>query len=58
MRNPDFRERIDAIEKFQIMCETETDLAITNLVMVRIEHFFFVLILWLIINLYFEFKDF
>jgi hypothetical protein len=34
MRNTDFRERIDAIEKFQIICETETDLAVSNIVLV------------------------
>ena len=35
LRNPDFRERIEAIEKFQIMCETETDMACHNIVQVR-----------------------
>ena len=39
MRNTDFRERIEAIEKFQIMCETETELAVSNIVLVRIKHF-------------------
>ena len=34
MRNTDFRERIEAIEKFQIMCETETELAVSNMVLV------------------------
>ena len=32
LRNPDFRERIDAIEKFQIICEQEPKLAFINLV--------------------------
>jgi hypothetical protein len=35
LRNPDFRERIDAIEKFQIMCETETEMASLNIVQVN-----------------------
>jgi hypothetical protein len=34
LRNPDFRERMDALEKFQVICETETELAIANLVSV------------------------
>ena len=34
LRNPDFRERIEAIEKFQIMCETETEMASLNIVQV------------------------
>jgi hypothetical protein len=34
MRNTDFRERIEAIEKFQIMCETETEMAVSNIVLV------------------------
>lgn len=32
LRNPDFRERIEAIEKFQVLCETQTDLVIANIV--------------------------
>lgn len=32
MRNSNFKERIDAIEKFQVVCETETQLAVANLV--------------------------
>lgn len=32
MRNADFRDRIEAIEKFQVVCETATQLAIANLV--------------------------
>lgn len=32
LRNSDFRERIEAIEKFQVICETETPLAVANLV--------------------------
>jgi hypothetical protein len=34
LRNPDFRERIEAIEKFQVACETATELVIANLVQV------------------------
>lgn len=37
LRHTDFRERIDAIEKFQVMCETETDIAIHNLVPVSLK---------------------
>jgi hypothetical protein len=36
LRNPDFRERIEAIERFQILCETETDIAVTNIVPVSL----------------------
>jgi hypothetical protein len=36
MRNTDFRERIEAIEKFQIMCETETEMAVSNIVLVSL----------------------
>jgi hypothetical protein len=36
MRNSDFRERIDAIEKFQVLCETATEVAISNIVPVCI----------------------
>ncbi len=36
LRNPDFRERIEAIEKFQICCETDTDIIIANIVQVII----------------------
>jgi hypothetical protein len=36
LRNPDFRERMNALEKFQVICETETELAIANLVPVII----------------------
>lgn len=32
LRNTDFRERIEAIEKFQVACETATELVITNIV--------------------------
>jgi hypothetical protein len=32
LRNTDFRERIEAIEKFQILCETQSELAVPNLV--------------------------
>lgn len=32
LRNPDFRERIEAIEKFQVACETETEIVIANIV--------------------------
>ena len=32
MRHSDFRERIDAIEKFQVMCEMQTDLVAVNIV--------------------------
>ena len=35
LRNPDFRERIEAIEKFQVACETETDIIIANVVQVK-----------------------
>jgi hypothetical protein len=35
MRNTDFRERIDAIEKFQVLCETSTEIAMSNIVPVR-----------------------
>lgn len=35
LRNPDFRERIDAIEKLQVMCETETEMAVVNIVQVN-----------------------
>ena len=34
LRNPDFRERIEAIEKFQVACETETEIIIANVVQV------------------------
>ena len=34
MRNNDFRERIDAIEKFQILCEQQPEIAIVNLVQI------------------------
>lgn len=34
LRNPDFRERIEAIEKFQVACETETEIVIANIVQV------------------------
>jgi hypothetical protein len=36
LRNQDFRERIDAIEKLQVMCETETQMAIINIVQVNL----------------------
>jgi hypothetical protein len=36
MRNPDFRERIEAIEKFQVICETQTDVVITNIIQVKL----------------------
>jgi len=36
MRHADFRERMDAIEKFQIVCETHTDAAAANIVQVKI----------------------
>ncbi|CAF0703596.1 unnamed protein product [Brachionus calyciflorus] len=32
LRNPDFRERMDAIEKFQILCEQEPKIAVAYLV--------------------------
>lgn len=32
LRNPDFRERIDAIEKFQVLCETQTEHVIAHIV--------------------------
>jgi hypothetical protein len=35
MRNADFRERIDAIERFQILCETQPNLVIPFLVQVK-----------------------
>ena len=35
LRNPDFRERIGAIEEFQIMCETNTEMACHNIVQVK-----------------------
>jgi hypothetical protein len=38
LRNADFRERIEAIEKFQILCETSTEAAINNLVQVEFIH--------------------
>ena len=34
LRNPDFKERIDAIEKFQILCETEPEVLIANMLKV------------------------
>ncbi|RMZ95708.1 hypothetical protein BpHYR1_050751 [Brachionus plicatilis] len=34
MRNADFRERMDAIEKFQVLCEQEPEMAIANLVQI------------------------
>ena len=34
LRNPDFKERIDAIEKFQIMCETQTEVLLVNMLKV------------------------
>ena len=34
LRNPDFRERIEAIEKFQVACETETEIVVANVVQV------------------------
>ena len=34
LRNPDFRERIDAIEKFQVACETATEMVVANIVQV------------------------
>jgi hypothetical protein len=36
LRHADFRERMDAIEKFQIVCETQTDAAAANIVQVII----------------------
>lgn len=38
LRNPDFRERIDAIEKFQVLCETETNIAVANIVQVNFKN--------------------
>ncbi len=32
LRNTDFRERIDAIEKFQVACEMATDLVVVNII--------------------------
>jgi hypothetical protein len=46
LRNPDFRERINAIEKFQIVCEREANLAIANIVPVRFSNF-----LWSILRI-------
>lgn len=34
MRHTDFRERMDAIEKFQVLCEQEPEIAIVNLVQI------------------------
>lgn len=36
MRSNDFRERINAIENFQVLCEKETNVAVSNLVQVRL----------------------
>jgi len=36
LRNTDFRERIDAIEKFQVACEMATDLVVANIVPVSL----------------------
>lgn len=36
LRHTDFRERIDAIERFQVACETATELVIANLVHVSL----------------------
>ena len=39
LRNTDFRERIEGIEKFQIACETATDLVVLNIVPVSIFYY-------------------
>jgi hypothetical protein len=54
MRNTDFRERIDAIEKFQVLCETETDVATSNIVPVNIKSDLTYFIDFLLTLLYFK----